>query len=225
MKIITFTFAGGSKYSFPNFSKNLSNFVVLEYPGRGIRTDENFITDIDLLIEDLLPKVKNEINSSNDYIIYGHSMGALIGYLVCHKIKELKIKQPLKLIVSGRKAPSIKKEEILSDLPDSEFWEEIIKIGGIADEIQNYNELMEFYIPILKADFKTTENYIYTQKGKLNLDIDVFYGNDEDITEEEIIGWKNESTETVTINVLNGNHFFMFDHESFFIEYFNKSLI
>lgn len=127
-----------------------------------MRINEKLMDDIDLLIEDLLPKVKEEIKLYEEYIIYGHSMGALIGYLICHKLQELDIRQPLKLVVSGRKPPSIKKGKVLSHLPDNQFWEEVIKKGGIPDELQNHPELMEFYAPILKADFRAIENYNHT---------------------------------------------------------------
>lgn len=220
MKIITFVFAGGNKYSFPKFSKTLTDFTVLEYPGRGTRINEKLMKDIDLLTDDLLPKIVEEIKNCHEYIVYGHSMGALVGYLICQKLQKLQIKKPLKLVVSGRKAPSIKREKLLSDLPNHLFWEEVIKLGGIPDALQEHPELKEFYIPILKADFEVVDNYNYVKKEKLNIPIDVFYGTEEKITEFEITEWENESTQEVTINRMKGNHFFIFNNEDFFIDYF-----
>ncbi|MFP3802494.1 thioesterase II family protein, partial [Paraburkholderia sp. SIMBA_027] len=75
MKIIALVFAGGNKYSFTKLSKGITDFVVLEYPGRGSRFNEKLITNIDTLVEDLLPKVIEEIRNCQEYVIYGHSMG------------------------------------------------------------------------------------------------------------------------------------------------------
>lgn len=222
MKIIAFAFAGGSQYSFQKYSQNLPKFVVVEYPGRGNRINEQLIDDIDLLIEDLLPRVIHEIDSCNEYIIYGHSMGALVGYLICQRISEIQIRQPLKLVVSGKKSPSIKRENLVAHLPNNHFWNEVIKLGGIPIALEKNVELMEFYIPILKADFNIIENYNYVKKAKLKIPIAVFYGTEEKITEEEIIGWKTESIKDVIIEPLNGNHFFIYNHEQFFINYFKK---
>ena len=222
MKIIAFAFAGGSKYSYPKFSKNIPHFIVMEYPGRGASINEKLITNIDQLIGNLLPKVIKEIKSGEEYVIYGHSMGALIGYLICHKLQALDMQQPIKLIVSGKKSPSIKREKILSHLPNNEFWEEVIKIGGIPDELKNYSDLIDFYAPILKVDFETIENYNYVERTKLNIPIDVYYGTEEEIAEKEIMEWKNESTEEVTITALEGNHFFIFNNVDFFTNYFNN---
>jgi len=220
--IISFPFAGGNKYSFQIFSKNLSHFNIVEYPGRGMRINEKLVFDVDLLIDDLLHKVKDGIMFCEDYIIYGHSMGSLMGYLVCQKIEELGLPKPIKLVVSGRKPPSIKREKLISHLPDNLFWEEVVKMGGIPDELLNHHELIDFYTPILKADFTAIEKYIYVKKDKLTIPIDVFYGSDEEITEEEIKGWEEETIGKVTITELEGNHFFIFSNEDFFINYFNN---
>ena len=222
IKIFGLPFAGGSKYSFQRFSNEINNLIVFEYSGRSSRIREPFIIDIKLLIEDILQKLKTEIGSSNeDYIIYGHSMGALVGYLICQQIEELGLKKPQKLVVSGKKAPSVERELKISHLGDNEFWQEVVKLGGIPDELRNHPELIEFYTPILKADFSVIENYRYEKKQKLTIPIDVFYGSEE-AQVNEMLGWKEESTEKVTINQMEGNHFFIFDHTDFFISYFKN---
>ncbi|WP_264530513.1 thioesterase II family protein [Flavobacterium sp. N502540] len=222
MKILTFSFAGGNKYSFKEFSQNLAHFNVIEYPGRGMRLNEALQLNIDSLIEDLLPKVINKIEECQEYIIYGHSMGALIGYMICQRIQELGLLLPVKLVISGKKPPAIKRESQLSHLSDNLFWEEVVKLGGVPDDLMNYKELIEFYTPILKADFTAIENYNYVKKEKLSVPIDVFYGSEEQITEEEIIGWRDETNGPVTLTRLKGNHFFIFNHIDFFTNYFRS---
>lgn len=222
IKIIVLTFAGGNKYSFSKLHKNISNFSVLEYPGRGQRVNEDLILDLDNLMEDVFLQITNKINYCNDYIIYGHSMGSLIGYLICQKIEELGLPKPIKLVVSGKKPPAIKREKKIAHLTDNIFWDEIVKLGGIPEELLNHPELVEHYTPILKADFTIIENYQYIKKDKLTIPIDVFYGSEEEITEEEIKGWEEETTGLVNITQMEGNHFFIFKHVDFFTEYFKN---
>ena len=221
MKIIAFTFAGGNKYSFRKFTDIINNFIVIEYPGRGLRMSEYLFTELDAIVEDLFLIVQKEITSTQNYVIYGHSMGALVAYLICHKINELKIMSPKKLIFSGKKSPVIIKKNKISKQPDEIFWKEVVKIGGIPDELLGYPELIDFYLPILKADFTAIENYQYEKKEKLTIPIDVFYGSEE-ASEEEMLGWKEETTEKVTITQLKGNHFFIFNHIDFFTNYFKN---
>jgi external thioesterase TEII len=221
MKFILITHAGGSKYQYLKFCKGLDEFYILEYPGRGCRIKENLLNNLDLLIKDLLTIIEKVITTNCKYIIYGHSMGALIGYLICQKIEELGLKKPLKLVVSGKKTPSLEREVKITHLPDEEFWQEVIKLGGIPNELQNHPELIEFCIPILKADFTAIENYRYIKKEKLTIPIDIFYGSEE-ATEEQMLGWKEETTAEVTITQMEGNHFFIFKHVDFFINYFKN---
>ncbi len=222
MKILTFPFAGGNKYSYQNLSSNLPNFKILEYSQERIVSNESRVLDLSAIIDDLMLRIRENLKDNKEYIIYGHSMGALFGFLICQKIEELKLPRPLKLVVSGFKAPSIKRKKIISHLPDIEFWDEIIKLGGVTAEMKDYPELIEYYIPILRADFKTVENYMYTKMGKLSIPIDVFYGSNENIKEEEAFLWKKETIGEVNIIQLEGGHFFIFDHIDYFVKYFKN---
>ena len=219
MKIIAIPFAGGNKYSFNNFIKSL----VLENPGRGLRIKEDLIENIYELINDLLPQFQKEIDACDDYIIYGHSMGALVGYLICKEIEKQGLKPPVKLVVTGAKAPKYSKEKTLSNLSNESFWKEISKLGGIPKELNNHPELIEYFTPILKADFKCIENYQYDKNSsKLTIPIDVFYGSDEEITQAEAEAWQEETAANVNVTELKGNHFFIFEHKDFFVEYFKN---
>jgi external thioesterase TEII len=113
-------------------------------------------------------------------------MGALIGYLICIKIESSGLKLPVKLIVSERKASRLFKSNVLSNLPDKEFWDEVSKLGGIPEATKNHPELIEYFTPILKADFLCIEKYKYVENSsKITIPIDVFYGSDENITQKE----------------------------------------
>ncbi len=222
MKIIAFPFAGGNKYSFNGYFPTEFTVSVLEYPGRGLRTKESLIENLNVLVSDLLPQVEKEINTCDEYIIYGHSMGAWVGYLISKKIEELGFKKPLKLILSGAKPPKYTREKKISELKDQDFWDEVCELGGITEEMKGYPELIQYFIPILKADFKCIEGYQHKESLKLTMPIDFFYGSDEEINSEEASEWKNETTDLVNIYELKGNHFFIYKHKPFFVEYFKN---
>jgi surfactin synthase thioesterase subunit len=225
MKIIAFTFAGGNKYSFNNLFQKEWKKVVLEYPGRGARMTESLLTDMKAIIADVYPKVKQEIATSEAYIIYGHSMGSMVAYEVCKRIEKDGLPLPAKLIINGVKGPQHCKEKIISNLSDHDFWDEITQLGGIPDEIGSDPELVDFFAPILKADYKCVEGYQYDAVSPvINVPIDVFYGSEEDITEEEVAGWKEVSSKAVNITELSGNHFFIFEHNEFFTNYFQQQM-
>lgn len=214
MKVIAFPFAGGNKYSYNFLNSFLAPFnismEVFEYSGRGDRINESLCDSIDSIVKDLLPRVLKRITEEDDYIIYGHSMGALVGYLINCKIEELSFKNPLRLIVSGRKSPSTEREQKISQLLSDEFWIELIKLGGIPDEIEKL--LRDFFEPILRADFQVVENYTHKTDVPLKIPIDVLYGNEELENESDFQNWKKETTNIVELKEFNGNHFFIYEH-------------
>lgn len=214
MKIYAFHFAGGNKYS---FNKILPEQCIgIEIPREANISFEKFIL---LNAEKILSLKKDKEN----YVLFGHSMGALVAFMVCHKLKETKHKLPEKLVISGKKSPSLLRENLFSHLPDDIFWREIVNMGGIPEEINNYPEFIKYFLPILRYDFKLTESYQYTRKSKLNIPIDIFYGSEE-AYETDMKGWQNETTGQVTITELSGNHFFIFNHTDYFINYFENLL-
>ncbi|ASW74376.1 hypothetical protein IQ37_04745 [Chryseobacterium piperi] len=213
MKIISFHFAGGNQYSFNKIFQHYKNYTSFELKRHTYGLEKE--------VEDFVCLLKELLTEGTTYAIYGHSMGALLGYLVCQKLQEEKLPLPQKLIVSGKKALNIPREKKIAHLSDEDFWNEIIDLGGTPSEVKNYPELLNYYLPILRHDFKLVENYQYEKNVPLNIPIDVFYGSQE-ATEEEMAGWHDESTQKVTITLLPGNHFFIFDHVEYFKNYFEN---
>lgn len=94
--IIALPFAGGNQYSYNSFINSLpSNFALrtVEFPGRGDRLDERNLSDIRELANDVLGQIRKYI-SEFDYLIYGHSMGTLVGYELAKLITRLKLPRP-----------------------------------------------------------------------------------------------------------------------------------
>jgi len=150
-------------------------------------------------------------------------MGALVCYSLCKKIEIGGYKKPERLIVSGMDAPVKIQNKEISHLPSKLFWEELNKYGGLPNELKNYENVKQYFEPILRADFQCVENYKYNSKTpKLDIPIDVFYGSEEDITDEEAQAWQEETTGKTTVTKLTGDHFFIYDHKDFFSNYFNQ---
>ena len=83
-------YAGGNVYSF-NFIKpylnGQFNFIPIELPGRGKRMREDLLFNKDLAVKDVLNQILENLNS-NPFLIYGHSMGASIGFSVINELEE-----------------------------------------------------------------------------------------------------------------------------------------
>ena len=215
MDLICLHFAGGNKYSFYPLEEFLDkniNLITLELPGRGKRFHEPLLTDIHLIVDDLFEQLKQ--NVSRPYAIFGHSMGAILTYLLAHKIEENDFQRPIHLFVSGCKPPKIKREApFYHDLPKDEFVNKIRDMGGCPEEILGNDELMALFEPSLRADFKTIETFTYEKKEPLKMRLTVFIGNKDKVSWEDAKAWGEESIHPIDVKEFEGNHFFIFQHK------------
>lgn len=209
-------FAGGNKYSYREFADKAPSFlniIPLEYPGRGARVKEPLLSNIVALVDDLYSQVKAN-GDQKEYAIYGHSMGGLTGYLLAKKLVENGHRAPLHLFITGTSGPSAisRTEKKRYLLETSEFIQEIKDLDGMPDEILSNEELLQYFEPILRSDFKASETYLHEGTDPVNIPITVITGTEEDMELEEIYLWQKESSYKVDFKQLPGKHFFIFQH-------------
>lgn len=210
-------FAGGSRYSYRNYQNNVSdtlNIIPLEYPGRGARMKEALIKDMDLLVNDMLLQI-DRYKTNKPYMIYGHSMGGIVGFLVSKKILQRKlIEPPAHLFITGTTAPACKSREAKRRylLPKKDFITELKNMEGCPEEILNNDDLLNYYEPILRADFEAAETFRYHHDSPVKLSMTVVTGTEEDMAPEDIAMWQQESVDPVNFKRLPGGHFFIFNN-------------
>ncbi|WP_217602958.1 thioesterase II family protein [Chitinophaga sp. GbtcB8] len=224
--IFCFHFAGGSKYSYRQFislaADNL-RFIPIELPGRGARVRETLLTDMEMMADDLLDQIRNRLDVP--YAIYGHSMGALLAYMVTVRIIRMGLNKPLHLFVSGCEGPSAARStKGISALPREEFIRKVEAMGGFPDDLLRQPEIINFFEPILRSDFQSVETYNYEPTTKLDLPITVMIGDDEQVKYKEACEWRQETTHDIEIKIFPGKHFFIFEHTQEIINNISSSL-
>jgi len=222
IKIIALPFSGGNIYSYDVFRKNISDnfdWITYELPGRGNRISEDFLLDVNSVVDDILEKMSSTIGKFN-YVIYGHSLGALLGYELAKKIETLNLPAPLFLFFTGRGSPAISDRERITDLPEEQFWTRVSEMGGTSSAILESEELKLFLAPILRSDFKISENYSYKQMSKpLSTPVFIGIGNEELIGDEKIkwehlLKWQETTSKDFSVDFYKGDHFFIFKHSN-----------
>lgn len=207
-------FAGASRYSYHFYAKecpDMLNIVSVEIPGRGARFRETLLTSMNEIVEDVFAQVTPRLNAP--YAIYGHSMGALMGYLLTRKILEAQLRPPLHLFVTGCAAPSAKSTEPIRHLlPKEAFLDELREMGGSPEEILANKELLDFFEPVLRADFQAIERYAYEETEPFAMPITCINGSDERIPVEHAEAWRKETKGAFRFYQLPGHHFFINKH-------------
>ena len=159
-------FAGGGASAYYRWpSRILAGIEVarVHLPGRETRLREPLFNRleslVDTLVEELIPWI------DGPFALYGHSMGALLAFELARGLRRRHKLLPVHLFVSGYRAPQLPPAELpFSHLPDAEFIDRVRQYGGVPDLVAQNEELMEIFLPILRADFAMTETYVY-QRG------------------------------------------------------------
>jgi len=213
MILFCLPYAGGSESIYYNWQKHLGSSIKLEpieLRGRGKRYNEDFYENFNEAIDDVFLSIRHKI-AHNNYAIFGHSLGSLLAYELYYKICNENLIKPKHIFFSGNAAPSAKSEEKeLHKLPDNEFMQEIINLGGTPKEVLENDELLQFVLPILRSDIKINEDFIYKErKDKIECDITVFSGKEDDIKLEELLKWRSHCSQGFKVHMIEGNHFFI----------------
>lgn len=210
MKIFAFPFAGGDSYCYRDFQKKITEFPIetLALPGRGKRFGDRCLENIDAMADEAIQQF--QLAKCNDFLFYGHSMGAIIAYRTTLKLKSLNLPEPKLLFFSGRKGPSLNTGKgNRHKLPSKEFRLELEKLGGCPKEVLDNKELMEIFEPILRADFKAVETYQYISAQPLTQKITLFHGKTDHFSKEEILTWQQETLQPIEFHEFEGGHFFI----------------
>lgn len=228
VKLFCLPYAGGSAVIYSKWKKLIHPSIEIkevELAGRGRRMIEPLIDNMEETVEDIFHIIKEQI--SGPYALFGHSMGGLITYELCHKLKKEGYPDPAHVFISGRKGPQVKfREHTIHDLPDEDFIFEILKYDGMDRSVFDNKELANIFIPILRADFKMIETYVYrTPSELLNYHLSIFHGiNDKAVQWNELLHWKEVTRKESEIFTFPGGHFFINEHSEQVINQINKTL-
>jgi len=213
-------YAGGHSLIYRNLNQLLEpqiQLVALEPPGRGKRMKEPLLTDINLIAQDLYAQIK-EHSAGREYTLLGHSMGALVAYLISLLAETDLPGQVKHLFCSAHGAPSVPKGVENGDNPryrasSEEFWTYIESLGALPPELKVHQELMSYFEPIVRADIQALECYRYEPTvNPLPIPITVFYGNNDTETPvSALFHWQRESSFPVHYIPQNGGHFGFFE--------------
>jgi medium-chain acyl-[acyl-carrier-protein] hydrolase len=193
-------------------------------PGRESRLAEPPYCKMD----DLSMALSEALESALDrpFAIFGHSMGALIGFELARQLRADFGANPIHLFVSGYRAPHLPHTEPrLHGLSAGEF---VIRIRGLQDapdEVTRNEEFMELMMPTLRADLTLCETYRYRPGEPLSCPISAFGGrNDRRVKEAHLSAWAEHSSVAFSLRILEGGHLFLNECEQQLVRFIFEDL-
>ena len=180
----------------------------VELPGRAARGREAAHHDPETLADAVLDGLGEEF--TGDYALFGHSVGALVAYLVARRIVERGGTPPRHLFVSGRAAPQLPNtRRELRALPTDDLVAELRVLGNFPDVLLRERSLLEMFLPLLRADLSVNEIYQHVPGPPLPIPLTVFGGLDDPRAEKsELAAWQELSADSALVTY-PGGHFYL----------------
>jgi surfactin synthase thioesterase subunit len=187
-------------------------FIPLTTPGKDQRLSETLLTDMHELADQYAQQLID--SKESDYILYGHSMGALMANLVVQKLVAQNAILPKHVVVSSYPAPKHHHDRGRGLMDDITFIKHMKQLDGLPPRLLNEPSLMRVFLPILRADITAIDNYRYEsadKADKYDVPLTVLFGSKEEQLQRVILDWQQECAQKITFQRMEGGHFFIFE--------------
>lgn len=211
VRVFCLPYAGGGATAYYSWMGRLPKNIELcriLIPGRETRFNDPPYSDLQILVEAIVEALLPLFDIP--FAIFGHSMGSFIGFELARKLRKLHNIEPVHLFVSARRAPQIPDPEPpTSQLSDVDFIDHVGKFNGTPEAVIQSQELMELFLPVLRADFSILETYRYRKEPPLDCPITAFGGlSDHKYHRWEIEAWREQTSNRFKSFFFSGRPFF-----------------
>ncbi|MEV0300847.1 thioesterase II family protein [Streptomyces prasinus] len=214
IRLVCLPHAGGSASFWLPVAKALSprvDVVAIQYPGRQDRRHEPCVDNL----PELALRVHEVLGELDDRptALLGHSMGATVAFEVA---RLMEARRPAAhLFVSGRRAPSAKRNETVHQRDDDGLLAEVRALAGTDSRLLQDEEIMRMALPAVRNDYRAAETYEWTPGEPLSCPVTALIGDDDPKAHvPEVEAWARHTTGPFALEVLPGGHFFLVDQSA-----------
>jgi surfactin synthase thioesterase subunit len=226
-RLLVLPHAGGTANFYAPLARALApavEVVAVQYPGRQDRHRERPLPTITAFADRLFDVVSTM--DDMPLAVFGHSMGAVIGYELAQRFRSAGASAPVHLFVSGRRAPSCDRDESVHLRDDAGIIAELRRLSGTDIDVLTDPEVIQLAMPAVRADYRAIETYRHGHGTALDCPVTVLTGDaDPLVTLAEAQAWRQHSTAPVELHVLPGGHFFVVDQAPAVIRLLGESLL
>lgn len=226
IRLFCFPFAGGGASIFREWPEKLPGDIevcAVQYPGRENRIRESPVDNLHVIVTTLFNLLLPRMDIP--YAFFGHSLGAKIAFETAKKLSKERGYHPACLFVSGSRAPHITAKLQLHQLGETEFINSLRRYAGTPEVVLQNRELMNVFLPMLRADFILAEKFDSDPSEKVEFPICAFVGDNDEIAPlHEVEEWRRFTNGHFEMKVFKGDHFFFKSVQSLLFESMIKVL-
>ncbi|MBT9332221.1 thioesterase II family protein [Paracidobacterium acidisoli] len=213
MRLFCFPYAGGAPASFFSWAELLGpeiEVVCVQPPGRGARFIEPGYTGLDAMADE----ATQALSAWRDrpFAFYGHSLGAWVAFEVMRRLRMDGRRQPAHFFAGASRPPHLGPlTPAIRNMTDEGFLEAIQnRYAGIPAEVRAEPELLQMFLPVLRADFTAYETYLCSEAAPLQTPMTVLTGAEDRLVTPEITRqWERHAGGGFAMQILPGDHFFL----------------
>ena len=179
LRLICFPHAGGGAGVFRSWSEALPDTVdicAVRLPGRESRYKEKAFRHIPPSSTACsFPALSPLLD--RPFVVFGCSVGAIIGFEFVRRVFAERGTWPAAFIPAASLPPQmIRRTKATGTLDDSQFIRVLKAYNGTPPEVLENRELLELYLPTIRADFSLVETYGFEPEPCLDCPVVVFGG-------------------------------------------------
>jgi medium-chain acyl-[acyl-carrier-protein] hydrolase len=227
VRLFCFPYAGGGAAVFYPWTQQLAPGIELcqiHLPGREMRLREPLATHLMPLVSSLAAALSGYLD--RPFAFFGHSMGALVAFELIRILRQQENRFPMHLFISGFPAPHLPdRHPHLRNLCDEDFVDRVKVYDGTPDAVFQNRELMDIFLPILRADFTIIETYQYVDDHPIDCPITAFGGCDDPrANKAEMESWREQTNNRFSLDFFPGGHFYIKQHQPRILQTISQSL-
>ncbi len=212
MRFFCLPYAGAGASAYRTWANELPpelQLCAVQLPGRENRLGERPIDNTAALVGQMLGGIRAYLD--RPFVVFGHSMGALLAFELARELRRLGLPQPRHLFLSAHRAPHLPGElPHVHSLSRPDFLAELRRLEGTPEEVLAHEELMQIAEPILRADFKLCETYAYVPGAPLDIPLSIFGGTEDlKVNERVLQPWREHTRASMRLRVFPGGHLFL----------------
>jgi medium-chain acyl-[acyl-carrier-protein] hydrolase len=177
-------------------------------PGRENRIAEPAYDDLAPLVDAVHAGLLAHLD--RPFAVFGHSMGALLGYALTRRLVDAGGSRPEVLFVSAYPAAHLPADDDVHRLDDDALVARMRDYAGTPSAVLDDPELSRMLLPTIRADFKICETYAHTVAPPLPVDLVAFAGRaDVEAPPESMVRWFELGSARFELHCVDGGHFFL----------------
>ena len=184
--------------------------VPLQLPGREERFAEALPSDLITAARELARDGVRVWGDRGPVALFGHSLGAVLGYEVAREIDQACPALVCHLFVSGSPGPWTVRAQRATGLDDSDFLAQVEEFAGYRHEALDDPQLREVLLPVLRADVAMHENYRPASEEPIGIPITALRGADDQlVSRAQVEQWRAATRARFAVAELPGSHMYV----------------